>query len=134
MVTSSYPPVSAPKSAEVGHVEVPSWWPSDIPVPPGRYRELQSSYLDKRTRAMEVSDVGDDSFEQAGRLLVEADFVKQKFLGQNVFMNSRHMVTVAVADNGYGEILIYTVSDAMNLPGMDGLGDLDISSLLGGED
>lgn len=133
VVTDSYPPVAAPMSTEAGQVEVPRWWPSEVPLPRGRYRELKSSHLDERTRALEVSNVGPDSFEQAGRLLVAAGFVKHNFLGRNVFMNSHHMVTATVADDGYGDVLIYTLSDAMNLPGMQGLGSIDIDSLLGGE-
>lgn len=133
VVNSSYPPIAAPTSAEAGAFVAPKWWPTDVPLPRGRYRELKSSYLDNRTRALEVSGVGHEPTKQASRLLVGAGFVEQNLLGQDVFMNSRHTVTVAAAHNGYGDVLIYTLSDAMKLPGMQGLGDLDLTSILGGE-
>lgn len=133
VVTSSYPPVAAPTSTEAGAFVAPTWWPSEVPLPRGRYRELKSSYLDGRMRALEVSDVGAEPVKQAARLLVGAGFVEQNVLGQDVYINARHTVTVSAADNGYGDVLIYTLSDAMKLPGMQELGELDIASILGGE-
>lgn len=69
--------------------------------------------------------------ESASELLVAAGYESQDFLGQQAFIGIDHMVTVVMADNGFGEILIYTLSDSSALSVLPELADLDLGALLG---
>ncbi len=130
---SSYAPVPTEVVAEPGSPSVPSWWPEDVPLPKGRYRELRSAFLGADARALEVSDVSSASSASAADLLVSHGFVQQNLLGQDVYLNSRHTVTVAEVDNGGTGVLIYTLAAPMTLPGIPEMGDIDLDALLGGE-
>lgn len=133
VTTSSYPQIPPPTSPERGSAHPPSWWPQSAPVVSGRYRELHSTLLDEQTRILEVSEAGPDAQSRASGLLVDEGYDPQDFLGQRVFIGAGHMVTVAVADLGFGEVLVYTLAPAAGLPGMPELGDLDLGTLLGGQ-
>ncbi|GAB17167.1 hypothetical protein GOEFS_020_00310 [Gordonia effusa NBRC 100432] len=115
--TSSYPPVAALPAPTPGSSTLPAGFPTDIPVVAGSYR---LSHTDGATR-LEVAEVTPSDLTKARQALDDAGYRHESVLGQDMYFNAAHTVTVSGTDIGYGYTLIYRVSPLPSIPGMPSL-------------
>ncbi|MFW0788441.1 hypothetical protein [Gordonia sp. CPCC 205333] len=114
---SSYPPVAALPTPAIGSSTLPADFPTDIPVVAGSYRLSRNA----DTTRLEVAEVTESDLTRARKALSDAGYRHESVLGQDMYFNAAHTVTVSGTDIGYGYTLIYRVSPLPSIAGMPSL-------------
>lgn len=122
----TYPPVGTPPPPPAGAAALPAGFPREVPVLSGRYRVDSGPVGD--SWALTVTDAGSGSLERAQRLLRDGGYEVEPVLGRDLYLGTRYVVTVALAEDGHG--LDYTVVNTRAIPGLPPLPNLDVPTLI----
>lgn len=116
VATKSYGPVPPLPSTQPGSPRVPSSFPKGIPIVAGLYREGVG--MSSESKTLEVTDVQPDAEQEAAKLLVDAGYIEQSFVGQKAFLGTKYMVMVSGDSLGGPFVLVYTVMPTTGMPGI----------------
>jgi hypothetical protein len=123
----SYGPVSTPAAAPPGAATMPAAFPKEVPVPLGRYR-VGPGPVDE-SWSLTITDAAPGALDDAVRLLRDNGYRVESMLGQDVYLGTRYVVTVA-ADPEHADRLVYTVMDSRDIPGVPALPSFEVPTLI----
>ncbi len=121
----SYPPITPAAPLPPGSYELPTNFPTDIPVVMGRYRE--GAPTGPSTVVMDVTDVEGTAAAEAKALLLAADYQEETIVGQPMYIGTKYMVALTSDTGDDGRfVLTYMVTTLSGMPGLPQIPELTI--------